>query len=98
MCRFADMTRCDPNVVTHAVTLFLKYNHPTNVMRTKTRWFAFEWQRTACLWIALKFSDSDRDEIDPFVATEGDKRMLIAAEVDVMRFLDYQMSAPPDYM
>lgn len=92
--QFVNMMRCDSRCVHHTLTLFLKYTHSL----TRIQWNSLYWHRLACLWIAIKYTNSDFDEIHLFVVKPGAKRSLIAAEIDVMRGVNYEMAAPPDYM
>jgi hypothetical protein len=96
--QFANMFSVEACTVHHTLTLFINYIHPMPDILTKSEWDGLHWQRFACLWIALKFCDADYDNIELFVTSEKEKKLLIDAEMEVMRGLNYNMAKPPDYM
>lgn len=95
----APILECDMHAVHHATTLFLKYLHrEPKPMSTQAHWKALHWQRVACMWLALKYSDAEFEDITLLATIEREKAALIAAEIDVMRVVNYELAPPPDYL
>ena len=97
---FVKMEHCDTHVVYHAVFLFLKYIHHQSdlCIDTKFQWRDLYWHRLACMWIALKFSDSDYDDLDLLHVSKEDKSLIKVSERHVMEGVNFELGAPADYM
>ena len=97
--QLAKMCACDLHTVHHTLTLFLKFLHQGDVcVDTAQQWADLYWQRMACMWIAFKYSDSEFDDIESFTADEHERKLLVAAEMQVMRAVNYELAPPPDYL
>jgi hypothetical protein len=97
--QLAKMCECDLHTVHHTITLFLKFLHRGDGrVDTGEQWADLYWQRMACMWIAFKYSDSGFDDIESFTTDEHERKMLVCAEMQVMRTVDYELAPPPDYM
>jgi hypothetical protein len=97
--QLAKMCECDLHTVHHTITLFLKFLHRGDGrVDTVEQWADLYWQRMACMWIAFKYSDSGFDDIESFTTDEHERKMLVCAEMQVMRTVDYELAPPPDYM
>ena len=89
----------DIHAMHHTTALFLKYLHrDPKPISIEAHWNAFHWHRVACFWIALKYSDVDFEDITLLVTNAREKTALIAAEIEVMRVVNYELAPPPDYM
>jgi hypothetical protein len=101
--KFARAVDCEIHTVHHATSLFLNFIHRDIVcdnvsIETRDQWKTFHWHRIACMWIALKYSDSDFDDVSLIVTNDDNQKLLISAEMEVMRVVNHELAPPPDYI